>query len=458
MHKARKNMIYNQVKKTIEQYHMIEQGDRIILGLSGGSDSVCLFHVLLRLKQETEFQLIAVHVHHGLRGEEADRDEEFVKNLCEQNQIPLKVYRQDVAMLAKEWNMSVEEAGRTYRYQVFRQEAQGTGKIATAHHANDQAETMLFHLTRGTGLRGLGGIAPVMCSERGNVIRPLLFITKEKVWNYLCQHKLDYCNDSTNESVDYSRNKIRQEVIPVLQGLNEEAIAHMTHTAELLRECDTWIQTMVKQWVNEELSIDQLCRQPVFLQKAIIKEAIVRATGKAKDVSAVHVEQVLELCSKATGKQVVLPYETLAVREYDKIRFRSMKEVAGWSGIPVTGEGTYMLPDGKGVITVSIYPYEGQGFSNNEYTKTLDYDTMGQDIWVRYPRPGDRMVINDAGNEKKLNRYFIDEKVDRFKRETSVVIAEGRNIIWVVGGRIANPYKITEQTRRVIKITYKGEQ
>lgn len=464
-------MLYEKVRDDIRQLHMIEQGDRIVLGLSGGSDSVCLFHVLVRLKKELDFQLIAVHVHHGLRGEEADRDQRFVEKLCDQYEIPLNIYQADVAQLAKEWNMTVEEAGRAYRYQVFGQVSAeaGSGKIATAHHANDQAETLLFHLCRGTGIRGLGGIAPITKTDAGIIIRPLLSVTKEMVWNYLRENKLEYCTDSSNYTIDYTRNKIRKEVLPVMEEINTEAVFHMARTAALLRECDFFVKSLVQDFLQREMSVNELNQQPVFLQREIIKEAVVRAAGKAKDISAVHVEQVLQLCKGNTGKQIDLPYGITVIREYDKLEFvdreavresqkkRIEQEGALWDGIPITGEGIYELPGNRGTIQISVYPYQGQDFSNNEYTKTLDYDTIKQDLRIRFPMAGDRIVIDDKGNSKKLNRYFIDQKIERKKRGDSLLIAENQNIVWVIGGRIGNTYKISETTKQVIEIRYKGE-
>lgn len=463
-------MLYEQVRDMIRQYHMIEQGDRIVLGLSGGSDSVCLFHVLLRLKKEMDFQMIAIHVHHGLRGEEADRDQHFVERLCREEGVPLRLYHTDAKALAREWKMTVEEAGRTYRYQVFYQTAAegGNGKIATAHHANDQAETMLFHLCRGSGLRGLGGMAPVTETREGILIRPLLSVTKEMVWNYLKKNKLEYCMDSTNGDIHFSRNKIRRQLLPLLQEINPEAVGHMSHTAELLRECDAFVRSKVGEMLQKEISVRELRQQPVFLQKEVIREAIIRAAGRARDISAVHIEQVLKLCQGGSGRRVELPYNLLAVREYDALSFMSREEYdreeerkqkeALWEGIPITGEGRYVLPRGQGTVKVSIYPYRGQDFSRNEYTKTLDYDKIKEKLLIRKPGPGDRIVINDRGDSKKLSRYFIDEKVGRARREACLLIAEGQNIVWIIGGRIANTYKISKHTRQVIEIVYEGEE
>lgn len=464
-------MLYEKVRDDIRQLHMIERGDKIVLGLSGGSDSVCLFHVLVRLKKELDFQLIAVHVHHGLRGEEADRDQRFVEKLCVRYEIPLNIYQADVAQLAKEWSMTVEEAGRVYRYRVFGQAAEqvGGGKIATAHHANDQAETMLFHLCRGTGIRGLGGIAPITKTEAGTIIRPLLSVTKEMVWNYLRENKLEYCTDSSNNTIDYTRNKIRQEMLPIMEEVNSEAVFHMARTAALLRECDFFVKSLVEAFLQGEMSVNALNQQPVFLQREIIKEAVVRATGKAKDISAVHVEQVLQLCKGNTGKQIDLPYGITVIREYDKLEFVDRETVRKFpkrskgeegalrDGIPITGAGVYELPGNRGTIQISVYPYHGQDFSKNEYTKTLDYDTIKQDLYIRFPKPGDRIVIDDKGNSKKLNRYFIDQKIERKQREECPIIAENQNVVWVIGGRIGNTYKISETTKQVIEIIYKGE-
>ncbi len=444
---------------------MIEEGDRIVLGLSGGSDSVCLFHILTRYREEKAFELAAVHAHHGLRGEEADRDARFAERLCGEAGVPFFLFRADVRQLAKEGKRTVEEAGRIYRYEKMGEVARewGTGKIATAHQANDQAETMLFHLCRGTGLSGLSGMAPVTGTPYGTILRPMLLITKEMVWNYLNVNKLKYCTDTSNEAPDYTRNRIRHRILPEMEAINREAISHMAQTAALLRACSDAVRLRVGEFLEGDWTVAELGAQEPFLQGEIIKEAIARACGGKKDIAAVHVEQVRKLCAGGTGKQIHLPYGITAVREYDRLRFERAGERApdarnAWQGVEITGPGVYRLPDGRGTVTVSVFPYAGQTVSRKEYTKTFDYDKIKQNLRIRTPMPGDGIVIDDAGHRKKLNRYFIDSKTGRSQRGNCLVAADGSDIVWIIGGRISSSCKVSGTTEKIMEITYEGEE
>ena len=211
MGRGMQQILEKQVKEYCDRHQMLERGDRVVLGVSGGADSVCLLFVLLALRRELDLQLHVVHVNHGIRIE-AGEDAAYVSALCEAHQVPFYLYEKDIPALAKEWSCSEEEAGRRVRYEAFEEvlRQQCCQKIAVAHNSNDRAETMLFHLFRGTGLTGLAGIRPV----RGQIIRPLLCVDRAQIETYLTEKQISYRHDATNDCDDYTRNKIRHHILP----------------------------------------------------------------------------------------------------------------------------------------------------------------------------------------------------------------------------------------------------
>ena len=364
------------VEQYIEQYQMIGRGDRIVTGVSGGADSVCLLFVLTKLRDERQksgdgtLEITAVHVHHGLRGDSADADERYVRKICDAWNVPLVVYHKNIRELAKCWNMSEEEAGRKARREAFlevrnqysdvpcdnaqygdiqfhhaecangRQEsAQGLGKIALAHHRNDEAETVLFHLCRGTDVRGLGGIAPVS----GFWIRPLLNIGRNEIESYLEKVGISYCTDETNAENVYARNKLRNQVIPQLEEINEQAVWHISRTAQSVRELWSYVDMQIEEYKKKVLQIEpQSCRKetnlatgaislilnkneydkvPVPLKSYVIHRIICEAAGHEKDISAVHVQAVEELLNRQVGRKIDLPYAVAASRIYGGVKF-----------------------------------------------------------------------------------------------------------------------------------------
>ena len=243
-----------QVRSFMEKWKMTEPGDTVILGLSGGADSVALFTVLLELKDALGFALRAVHVHHGLRGAEADRDLEFSGELCKRADVPFLAEYIDAAAEAGEAGLSVEEAGRIARYRIFRREllsCGGKGKIAVAHHADDRAETVLFNLFRGTGLRGLGGIYPV----QGDIIRPLLFMQKREICDFLRERGISWMEDATNRDQEYARNYIRGTILPGVQDhVNAQASKNILRTAGFAAEADGYFRRQAERILDRTMS------------------------------------------------------------------------------------------------------------------------------------------------------------------------------------------------------------
>ena len=327
------------VASFMEEYHMAEAGDRILAAVSGGADSLCLLMALQSLQAERGYGLCAVHVEHGIRGAESQRDADFVEDYCQRQGVPCKIYHCQAASYAKEHKMTVEEGARQLRYGFFRQAAEefGANKIAVAHSQNDCAETMLFRLARGTGLRGLQGILPIredmgaslavfgegdvsqpVKEDTGEakrfIIRPLLCLGRKEIERFLQEMGQPFCHDSTNRETEYDRNKIRLQAIPVLEEVNSQAVAHMAQAsravAEALELVEDLVQEAGRKYVRERggaLYISQeILLERKLVRTSLFHKALAEVAGRSQDLSEAHVRQAEGLLEKQVGKSVSL--------------------------------------------------------------------------------------------------------------------------------------------------------
>lgn len=437
----------------------------MLVGLSGGADSVCLLMILNQLKTEVPFTLMAAHVNHQIRGRAAREDEQFCEALCKKLGIPFYVKRANVTQLAKAQGMSVEEAGRHVRYAFFQElkEQYGVTKIATAHHKDDQVETILHNLIRGSGLQGMTGIS----SKKDGFIRPLLAFTKADILLALQEWKQSYCQDATNTETMYTRNKIRHTVIPVLNEINEQAGTHIVQFGSQAAEIEGYLEVKteeaVRQYVRKkdnQLLLQQAAGQlHVVIQKRLVRRIFAELAGQLKDISAVHVDAVLALWKKQTGRHIRLPYEIVASRTYDGILFsrgcKEEQEAIEEKILPAMQVGESICVDfNGGSLYFSLKSEKNYKIVEKTYTKAFDYDRIDKSIVIRTPKAEDYLTINKAGDHKLLRRYFIDEKIPVHKRQEQIVLADGGHILWVVGYRISENYKITKETRHILEVTW----
>lgn len=447
----------------IKKNHMLYPGDRVAVGVSGGADSVCLLHLLWYLRKKLQIELRAVHVHHGLRGREADRDACFSKAFCERLGVPCKVIEIHADAEAREQGISVEEAGRNARYRILESEAEnweqefmttgcGTEKpavrIAVAHHGDDSAETILHNLCRGSGLRGLSGIAPV----RGRIIRPLLWACRDEITGYLESENLTYMEDSTNGENDYTRNKIRNLIMPLITTeVNEKAAKNILRAGELMSGADHYFSKTAGEWLErfsskegEGLPIAELQKEDTIIQGYILREALRIMGCPLKDVTGKHIEEILSLLSKQTGKRVKLPHGAAAERQYEHLL---LTQGDGEKEIPVEP-----LPE----ISMHIFPcHNQQKIPKNQYTKWFDYDKISGTLSVRYRQTGDFIMLAD-GKRKTVKAFMIDEKIPVRARAGIVLLAEGAHVLWIMGYRISEYYKITEETKNILEVQLDG--
>lgn len=473
------------IEKFIQKYHMLTCGDRVIAGVSGGADSVCLFLMLLELREKIGFDLIAVHVHHGLRGEAADQDQQFVEALCEQHRIPLEIFRVNLESIAKKRKQSLEEAGRMVRREAFDSVCKkyGGNKIALAHHQNDNAETMLWNLSRGTGLDGLGGIRPV----NGKFIRPLLCMNRKEIEEYLAKRKQSYCIDETNAGTDYTRNKLRHLVLPILEEqVNSAAVRHMNETMEQIWELQEYMQEQVEAayqacvqeyfekacWIQiQQKSFETF---PELIKKMVIRKGMEQVGGKKRDLSHKHVDVMMELMNKQVGRTLDLPYEMHAKRNYEGIRLEKQRTYSSGeekkAGIiqecmaELNIPGETILADRNLKLRCKILEKPKnlsiKDIPQKIYTKWFDYGIIKSSLYIRTRQAGDTIVIDEKGHQKKLKNWFVDEKIPKEVRDSQLLLAENNEILWVLGHRMSQAYQVKQSTKWILQIeveTYKSD-
>lgn len=478
-------MVINKVKKTILDNNLIEKGEHIVIGLSGGPDSVCLFHILWTLSKEWDLKLHAVHVNHQLRGRAADADQAYTEDLCASMDVPCHVFTSDVATLAKDWGITEEEAGRKIRYRAFdeiRQEilirrkgeiiagntAKGV-KIAVAQNLNDQVETVLMRVLRGTGVDGLAGMEYM---RDGIIIRPLLDINREEIEGYCLENDLNPRVDMTNLEPVYTRNKIRLELIPYLEKNFNPGI--MRALRRLSKNASEDKDYMDRGMINSEVSASgTVC---TFLldpmQKAhpaLLKRSIVRGfkeIGLEQDIASVHLENAERLIREGkTSSQTDFPGGYGLRISYDRIELfrkqqRDQKKAflaqridveEGIKGVTVTGT--------QGTVRARIIKNGSPVEATSNPTAMLDFrviDGKNQELILRTRKPGDTIVPLGMKGTKKIQDFFVDAKIPKEKREEIPLICLGSEVVWIPGYRINDNYKVNEDTDKILYLEYEG--
>ncbi len=425
----------------IRKYEMIKPADRVLAAVSGGADSVCLLVILNRLRDELGAEIGAFHLNHGIRGAEADRDEEYVRELCEKFGIPCIIMHEDVPAYAAEHGLSEEEAGRILRYRDLSEAAgrDGYGRIATAHQRNDDAETVLMNLFRGSGLAGLAGIPPV----RDRVIRPLLCFSGSEIREYLTQLGIAWCEDSTNAGDRYLRNRIRNGLIPwVEQNVNANATDHILTMSSFAAGADAYFRELAVRIVsgNSEdgrMPTDVFDAQSDIVKGYIVREMISRTGAPQKDIGENHINAVMSLTGPGGSVHADLPHGLIATRDYDTISVGYAKDEPYFPDI---------------VPEIRVFPMKKYAqIPKSTYTKWFDYDKIEHTPVFRKRKEGDYIELAGVGR-KTLHRFFIDSKIPEDERDAVPLLADGDHIMWIVGYRISEYYKITEDTGTVMEV------
>ena len=507
---------------------MIEEGGCLLAAVSGGADSMCLLEILRELQAKAGFQLRVLHVHHGLR-ESAEGDLEYVAGYCAASGIPFEAVRVDAAGYAAEAGMSVEEAARHLRYEALESAAERWDcenkpksdsessqqtedihcRIAVAHHLEDQAETVLFNLVRGSRLRGLRGMLPV----NGRIIRPLLECSRGEIEEFLRERGIAWREDETNEDVRYARNLLRREVMPLLERINSGAAQHIAKAAEEAAETEEFLRIETEKAVkacretqedsraravhdsqnieNRQspiiISIPILLKEPPLIRRRVVYEAIAEAAGRKKDLRDVHVQDVLRLAQKNGNGRLDVFAGVSVEKVYDKLIFLGASEglrqsvshdavspdaashdaVSANAASPAPA-ASRRWPMEAGEYSCRVFDFDGNlaSVSRKQYTKWFDYDKIGAFPSFRTRREGDRITIDESGRSKLIARYMIDAKIPAKLRERIVLPAAGKEILWVPAGltaeaicssdsgRISASYMVSGHTRRILEISW----
>ena len=418
----------------IKKWNMLSYNDKIIVGLSGGADSVALLHFLVSLRKKYSLWIIAVHINHGLRGNASDMDEHFSKQLCAQIDVPFANYRFDLKEESKKLGFSIEETGRALRYECFDKERIriNADKIAIAHTKNDQAETILFNFFRGSGLKGLTGIPPV----RGNIIRPFIYCAREDIEHYCHTHKLPYRTDSTNYETDYTRNKIRLELIPYIQNkINPAMIDTVTQNAELIYEEDLYLNKLACDALSLcrispcTLNVDQLLSYPDCIQRRVLRIFYHEICGSIKNLSSLHTESMLSLAKGNTGKKIMLPHGVLIRKIYANLIFsleenKNEKKTEDFCYNLVYNEWVEL----KELGLFATYSSNPPGCAE---CQSFNLNLADTSLVLRNRRPGDVIYFNSIKGHKKIKDFFIDRKIPPDMRAGCALLAFGSEILWI---------------------------
>lgn len=441
----------DKIRQYIEKNGLLRRSDSVIAAVSGGADSLCLLEILYRLGMP----LTAVHVQHHLR-ESAENDARFTEEFCRERGIPFIRKDVDVRERRAKTGESEEEAARALRYEALEavqrelEEKNGRTVIALAHHKNDQAETVLFHLIRGSGIKGLSGI-PL---KRDRYIRPMLAVTREEIVSWMKAEGLPYCTDETNYMLESTRNIIRHTVIPALEAVRNDAVEKISEAAAELGETETFLDLLADRWLKDRdiYALDGRIELPEtiekedpVLQRYLIRNAIRQLKCGLKDYGRKHIEDIVLLSGKQVGKTVDLPGKLIATRTYRGILISASSPVSAHDRIPAWQ------------LNIRTFLYEkNQKIPEKEYTKWFDYDKIIGEISLRFRKPGD-LFSTKAGTHKKLKDWMIDEKIPKALRDRLLLVADDSEVLWVPGYRMSESKKVTEKTKTVIEITVKRE-
>ena len=466
----------DKARKTIKKFNMLKKGDAVVVCVSGGVDSVVLLHVLTGLAEEYRLSIMAVHLNHSLRGKESDRDEAFVRRLAKKMGVRFVSKKVHVRSLAK-GGESLQDAARDARLRFFEETAgrYKAQRIATGHNMDDQAETMIMRLLKGAGLAGLGGIPP----KRGKYIRPLIDIGRGEIEEYAAAEGLKFVQDSSNRSTKYLRNRIRLELMPMLESYNPRFKCDMARLARILARDEDYLRCRadgsykrirVRQGKNIiAMDLKKLKGLHDAVKARVFFMALEELLGSSKGFYSYHVVDFLELLrSDAPNASIDLPHNLTVYKEYDRITVeRSQKsEVRSQKrdeGILFEQE---LKTNGKTAVIadrgIRIADFKTKIINRNSAFRIphsaiqgvahFDYDKLKFPLMVRNFRPGDRFVPFGMQGHKKLKDLFIEKKIARRKRGLIPIIVSGNDIIWVAGIRQAEHGKVEADTKRMLKI------
>ncbi len=421
-------VVRNKVLKAISDYSMLQGASKIVVGFSGGADSVCLLHILNSLKDDFDYEIIGAHVNHGIRGDEAVRDADFVRDFCENIGVEFKLLNTDCVKIARESGESVEECGRRIRYDFFYSLANYDVRVATAHNSNDNAETVLFNISRGSTIKGGGGIPPV----RGIIIRPLIYCSRKEIEGYCRENNLQFVTDSTNLCDDYTRNKIRHKVLPVLEEINSEVVSNFAHFSSNAREVTEYIQ-------NEALEIIKKCdngdgtynvKKLLSFKPVIVREAFVLlfVGWSDKSLERKKIDELYDLLTKSGRIQVYGNIFAEAVKGSFRFFIKENTEKPE----PVCVESfPFKSQFGDYIINIRDISQSSEKINKKVLDNLIDCDKIVGNVFLRTRIEGDKITLANRKVTKTLKKLFNELNIPVEKRDSLPVLCDDNGVLWV---------------------------
>jgi len=459
----------------IKDNKLIKSGDKILVALSGGPDSVCLLNILFALKEELNIEISAAHLNHLLRGEDSFKDEEYVIDMCNKMGIRCFVKRVDINSYSKEYKLSSEMAGRNVRYDFFDEiiKKEGFSKIATAHNANDQAETILFRMMRGTGLEGLGGIKS--CRDN-KIIRPILCLNREEVEKYIEIQNLNPRIDKTNFEKIYNRNKIRLDILPYMkENFNEDIIQTLNRMSLLLQKDNEFLEKLALNLYNKccmECDDYFIIKKEMFKEEEsivnrVLRNAVTKYSKSNYDFEMKHIYIISELAKMTSGKTIDLPNKIYAENIYGDIYIKSrMKEYH----MNNKKEKVILSKDNvnKNIIEFNKFNIEFSVMRNCEnddinlnqgnLTQYFDFDKINDSISIRNRKDGDKIIPLGMNGNKKIKDIFIDMKIPKEERDNIPILCFDEKVAWIIGIRTSEEYKVVNKSKNILKIVIRRKE
>ncbi len=428
--------------------NQIEVGSKIAVAVSGGADSMVLLNLVLSAKKSKNFELLVIHVEHGIRGEESKRDAKFVQSFCQKHKVPCKVVETDILSLAKAQKQTVEECARNFRRTQFDELINQGFSVMLAHNKNDQAETVLMHIFRGSGIDGARGIV-----SRKEIIRPLLNFSKDEILEFAKQNNIEFVQDSTNDNTAYSRNYVRAEILPKILQIYPNIVDNLSKFALFCTESENLVNNCIDPlWIkneNNQVVVSKDCLSANSLVVAKVFKKAYNGCGEFSDLESKHIELISEFAFTASNGAVLnLPHGVVVENRNNNLLFYKSSSKGNSNFNFVIGEN--LLPSGE-KIKVSVFDEEIE-FKDGVYF--VDYHKIPQNAVWRTRQNGDYFCKLGSRGRKKLNDYFTDKKLSLKQRDNTVLLANGNNILIVLGQDISEFVKIDSDTVDILKIDY----
>jgi len=445
--------------KFIDENKLIRKGDKVIVALSGGADSIFLLHFLLKFKKRLGIEITAFHLNHKLRSKSADLDEKFCAKFCSENKIRIYSISRDVKSFARKNKISLEEAGREIRYAELLKASKNckATKIATAHNASDNVETILLNFVKGTGVKGLTGI-PI---RRENIIRPILCLSSDEIRKYLKVNKIVYRIDESNLKIEYERNFLRKEIIPKLKRrLNPRIEEKINNTAKILTDINSLIEIQVDklaksaaEFDGKELKIDlkQIVKFDASFYSIFVKSVVEKSFET--ELTSENIRSLVNLMNSQTGRAIHLKDKVIASKDRDLLVIRRQLGLKPKSGNIKIKIGQRVKIDGK-VISIEQIRKKNVKFIPDKYTEYISGDSLKDIFEIRKWKAGDKFHPIGMNGTKKISDFLADEKISSHIKRENLVLTNSGKIVWVIGLRIDERSKVSPETKKILRLAY----